>query len=113
MGSRYLDVAIGAARESGLMLAARFAAGVQAEAKGRFDLVTDADRAAERIILERLKSEYPSHAVVAEESGQRAGTSSTHRWYVDPRRRHIREIERRRSRPAQTLRRHRELGEQA
>jgi len=84
VGSRYLDVAIGAAREAGMVLAARFAAGVQAEAKGRFDLVTDADRAAERIILERLKSEYPSHAVVAEESGQRAGTSSTHRWYVDP-----------------------------
>jgi myo-inositol-1(or 4)-monophosphatase len=80
----YLDVAIDVARESGAVLAARFAAGVQADAKGRFDVVTEADHEAERIIVQRLTTEYSSHALVAEEGGQRSGTSSTHCWYVDP-----------------------------
>jgi myo-inositol-1(or 4)-monophosphatase len=79
-----LDVAIDVARESGALLAGRFTAGVQVDAKGRFDIVTEADHDAERVILQRLSSEYPSHAVVAEEGGRRSGTSSTHCWYVDP-----------------------------
>ena len=84
MHNSCLDVAIDVARDSGAVLAARFAAGVEADSKGRFDVVTAADHEAERIILHRLASEYPSHAVVAEESGQRFGSSSTHCWYVDP-----------------------------
>ena len=45
--------------------------------------MTEADRASERLILERLKSIYPSHAIVAEETGAHEG-SSEYRWYVDP-----------------------------
>lgn len=51
--------------------------------KGEHDLVTAADRASEKLIVERLKREYPSHHIVAEESGEHEG-SSEYRWYVDP-----------------------------
>ena len=53
------------------------------ELKGEFDLVTEADRSSERLIVERLREHFPSHAIVAEEGGGQAG-SSEYRWYVDP-----------------------------
>src|SRR5262249_43049020 len=80
----HLDIAVDVALESGTRLAERFAAGVRVEAKGRFDLVTDADRIAEQIILGRLHAELPSHSIVSEESGESEGSSSSYRWYVDP-----------------------------
>jgi myo-inositol-1(or 4)-monophosphatase len=53
------------------------------ELKGEYDLVTEADRASERLIVERLQTHFPSHAIVAEEGGGQEG-SSEFRWYVDP-----------------------------
>jgi myo-inositol-1(or 4)-monophosphatase len=78
-----VDVAVDIAREAGVLLAEAFVAGVEAEAKGRFDIVTTADRAAEALILRRLRDAFPSHGIVAEESGRHRGTSGC-RWYVDP-----------------------------
>ncbi len=71
------------AREAGGVLAAMFERRVSFELKGEYDLVTEADRASERLVVERLRSEYPSHSVVAEEgSGYDSGREF--RWYVDP-----------------------------
>jgi myo-inositol-1(or 4)-monophosphatase len=53
------------------------------ELKGEHDLVTEADRASEKLIVERLRKEYPTHHIVAEEGGVHDG-SSEYRWYVDP-----------------------------
>jgi len=47
------------------------------------DAVTVMDKAAERLILDRLAAARPDDAVVAEESGSRPGSSSV-TWYVDP-----------------------------
>ena len=80
----YLQTAVDIAREAGALLADSFAKGVCSEAKGDFDLVTEADRASEALILGRIRSEFPSHSVVAEESGRHAGSSSADRWYIDP-----------------------------
>src|SRR5437870_8625367 len=71
------------ARESGALLATYFERRVAFELKGDFDLVTEADRASERLVVERLRSHFPSHSIVAEEGGGRQG-SSGYRWYVDP-----------------------------
>ncbi|MHB8456835.1 MAG: inositol monophosphatase family protein, partial [Acidimicrobiales bacterium] len=49
----------------------------------RTDLVTEADKASERLILERLGSERPYDSVLAEEGGSRQGTSGL-TWVVDP-----------------------------
>jgi myo-inositol-1(or 4)-monophosphatase len=45
--------------------------------------VTEADRASEALIVERLRAHFPSHAIVAEEGGGHE-TASEYRWYVDP-----------------------------
>jgi myo-inositol-1(or 4)-monophosphatase len=47
------------------------------------DLVTEADRASEELIVEKLKAAFPAHGVYGEE-GTRSGLDSEFRWYVDP-----------------------------
>jgi myo-inositol-1(or 4)-monophosphatase len=47
------------------------------------DLVTSADTASERAVVESLLRRRPGDAVLAEESGERAGDSGV-RWVVDP-----------------------------
>jgi myo-inositol-1(or 4)-monophosphatase len=79
----YLETAVEIAREAGALLATYFERRVGFELKGEFDLVTEADRASERLVVERLRSHFPSHGIVAEEGGG-CETSSEYRWFVDP-----------------------------
>jgi myo-inositol-1(or 4)-monophosphatase len=78
-----LEKAVEIAREAGALLANYFERRVAFELKGEFDLVTEADRASEKLVVERLRSHFPSHAIVAEEGGGRE-SSSEYCWYVDP-----------------------------
>lgn len=52
------------------------------------DLVTQYDEAAEALILERLRTHFPDHHFVAEESGASGmsgnGQQSPYTWYIDP-----------------------------
>src|SRR5947207_13470386 len=82
MGS-YLETAVEIAREAGALLATCFERRVPFESKGEVDLVTEADRASERLVVERLRSHFPSHGIVAEEGGGHE-SASEYRWYVDP-----------------------------
>lgn len=79
----FLDAASAIAREAGALLAGYFERRVSFELKGEHDLVTEADRASERLVVERLRTHFPSHDIVAEEGGGRL-TGSEYRWYVDP-----------------------------
>ena len=79
----YLETAVEIAREAGSVLANYFERRVAFELKGEFDLVTEADRASEKLVVERLRSHFPSHAIVAEEGGGHE-SSSEYRWFVDP-----------------------------
>ncbi|HZT31687.1 MAG TPA: inositol monophosphatase family protein [Bryobacteraceae bacterium] len=79
----YLETAADIAREAGALLAHYFERRVGFELKGEFDLVTEADRASEKLVVERLRSHFPGHAIVAEEGGGHS-SSSDYRWYVDP-----------------------------
>src|ERR1051326_1353506 len=79
----YLETAADIAREAGALLANYFERRVPFELKGEFDLVTEADRASERLVVERLRSHFPSHSIVGEEGGGHEG-SSEFRWFVDP-----------------------------
>ncbi len=54
-----------------------------AEKSRRADIVTDADRASEALLIERLLAATPRAAILAEESGARGGRSDE-RWIVDP-----------------------------
>jgi myo-inositol-1(or 4)-monophosphatase len=81
--AEFLETAAVIAREAGALIANYHARGIGFELKGDYDLVTEADRASERLIVERLREHFPSHSVVAEEGGGQEG-SSEYRWYVDP-----------------------------
>jgi len=82
MGS-YLETAVEIAREAGALLATLFERRIPFETKGEYDLVTEADRASERLVVERLQTHFPSHGIVAEEGGGRRSPSE-YVWYVDP-----------------------------
>lgn len=47
------------------------------------DIVTIADRASEELIIGNINRHYPTHAILSEESGEKAGTG-TYRWVIDP-----------------------------
>src|SRR5260370_311284 len=79
----FAHVAEGIARQAGALLRGFYAKGVATEYKGDVDLVTEADRASEQLIVAKLKAAFPSHGVYGEE-GTRAGLESEYRWYVDP-----------------------------
>src|SRR5207302_4605323 len=53
------------------------------EYKGDVDLVTEADRKSEALILSRIRARWPDHDVIGEE-GTRIEAGGEYRWYVDP-----------------------------
>ncbi len=70
------------AREAGGLLMSFFGK-VAIEYKGEADLVTKADRASEKLIVEAIRKQWPDHDLVGEE-GSRTETGSDYRWYIDP-----------------------------
>jgi myo-inositol-1(or 4)-monophosphatase len=79
----FAEKAEGIAREAGALLREFYHRGVRTEYKGDVDLVTEADRASEKLITERLRVAFPEHGVYGEE-GTRDALESEFRWYVDP-----------------------------
>jgi len=82
-----LNFAIQTAHEAGRILAERMGRAIQITNKGIIDLVTEADLAAESLIIERIKSYYPRHGVLAEESGAsdlEGRPKSEYQWIIDP-----------------------------
>jgi myo-inositol-1(or 4)-monophosphatase len=71
------------AREAGALLIHHFHQHLKIEYKGDADLVTAADRAAEVLIRERIRQQWPAHDVLGEEQGL-SDRGSEYRWYVDP-----------------------------
>ncbi len=70
------------------MLAERFGRNLRISNKGELDLVTESDLASERLIIDRIKTHYPRHTILAEESGinlpAAEGAQSDWRWIIDP-----------------------------
>ena len=79
---RVLDVMIEAARAGGEVALAHFRRGVEATVKADGSPVTDADREAERAIVEPLRRAFPDHGILGEESG--AAGARERRFIVDP-----------------------------
>ncbi len=82
-----LNFAIQTARDAGRIIAERMGRSIQITNKGDINLVTETDLAAERLIIERINSYYPRHAILAEESGalntNHEGRSEW-KWIIDP-----------------------------
>ena len=72
------------AREAGALQLQYLERRIGFQLKGDFDLVTECDKASEQLIVERLKSHYPSHSIEAEEGFGTENAASEYRWYVDP-----------------------------
>lgn len=83
MDKTYLEVAIDVAQEAGKVLREEMERPPTIAYKGDFDLVTQADRRSEALIVSRLQKYFPQHAVAAEE-GTGKDTGSEYRWHVDP-----------------------------
>jgi len=80
-----MTVAIDAARVAGRQLMESFegvATGVDTKSS-HTDLVSDADRASETVIVSAIRWAFPEDAIVAEEGSlERGGSGRT--WYIDP-----------------------------
>ena len=81
-----LNFATEIAREAGNVLVQRLGT-AKITTKGDINLVTEADIAAENLIIERIRSYYPQHGILAEESGEAVlvgGKRSDWKWIIDP-----------------------------
>jgi len=85
MTTGLLDLAVDAARAAGALLLERARAprtGVSTKSSAT-DMVSDADRASEALIVEGILAARPDDAILGEEGAGREGTSGV-RWVIDP-----------------------------
>jgi myo-inositol-1(or 4)-monophosphatase len=81
-----LNFAIEIARDAGNVLVQKLGT-AKVSTKGDINLVTEADVAAENLIIDRIRSYYPQHEILAEESGETVlvgGKKSEWKWIIDP-----------------------------
>jgi myo-inositol-1(or 4)-monophosphatase len=81
-----LNFAIETARDAGQILLEKFGRKISISKKGDINLVTEADLASEELIIERIKSYYPKHSILAEEAGNAVviGGENRWKWIIDP-----------------------------
>ena len=82
-----LSIAIKAARRAGSVInrATLDGAILDVKSKRANDFVTQVDKGAEEAAIGVIRSAYPDHAILAEESGENPGaTRSEYRWIIDP-----------------------------
>jgi myo-inositol-1(or 4)-monophosphatase len=83
-----LNFAIQTARDAGRILAERLGRVSNIQHKSEIELVTEVDLASERLIIDRIKTHHPRHAILAEESGETRGVDASPRsewkWIIDP-----------------------------
>ena len=79
-----LNIAVRAARSAGevIIRSLNRLESLTITSKGRNDFVSEVDHAAEQEIIKVIHKHYPSHAILAEESG-RSGENDTV-WIIDP-----------------------------
>lgn len=81
-----LNFAIETAREAGQILLDKLGK-ITVSKKGDINLVTEADLASEKHIVEKIRSHYPKHSILAEESGESAAVvdgDKRWKWIIDP-----------------------------
>lgn len=82
--SHFVQFAISIAQKAGLYLMENFGdTHLQIEKESLHSIVTAHDIAVEKLIMDNIKSAYPSHAILSEESGASSGESD-YLWVIDP-----------------------------
>jgi myo-inositol-1(or 4)-monophosphatase len=78
-----ISIGVEAAQEAGNFLWDNFGKINQIESKGDRNLATNLDREAEKIIVDKIKTHFPKHGIIAEEGGKQ-GYSEEYLWIIDP-----------------------------
>jgi myo-inositol-1(or 4)-monophosphatase len=81
--SKFLDVAIAAAKKAGAIHLRYYNSGMRVFSKGAIDVVTNADLESEKTVVSEIRKSFPDHNILTEESSQRQ-TNSEYRWILDP-----------------------------
>jgi myo-inositol-1(or 4)-monophosphatase len=76
-------VGIAAAHKAADVLCSHYGRLEHIDKKGAIDLVTEADLASEKVIIETIRSAFPDHGILAEESGLNTGRTDRY-WVIDP-----------------------------
>jgi myo-inositol-1(or 4)-monophosphatase len=71
------------ARQAGSILSEGYETDLRVDYKGEIDLVTEFDRRSEDYLLAEIARNFPTHSVMAEETGGINGDNE-HLWVVDP-----------------------------
>ncbi len=81
-----LNIAVQAARQAGSIILRAMGRldSLQVHTKRRHDFVTEIDFKAEQAIINTIHKAHPDHAILAEESGEHAGSDSNVKWIIDP-----------------------------
>jgi myo-inositol-1(or 4)-monophosphatase len=86
--ARLLEIALGAAREAGDLLAsADGRVAVAATKSSPTDVVTEMDQRSEHLIVSRIQAQRPDDVILAEEGGESGNGTSPDgavRWVIDP-----------------------------
>ncbi len=82
MGS-YRDFAAELALEAGRFLKGKFNTAHDITYKGEIDLVTEADRGCEALLIARIEKAFPGHGILAEET-RGAAEQKECTWIIDP-----------------------------
>ena len=77
------ETAIAAARAAGEIQKAHYGTLLNVDESTRYDVKLEADRLCEEAIVDIIRSEWPDHAILAEEGGTLSGDAEL-RWLIDP-----------------------------
>lgn len=79
-----LETAVSAGQAAGRLLLEYARSGFRIHHKNPINLVTDADHAAERLIIGHIRAQFPTHRFLAEEQGRVEPAPSPYLWIIDP-----------------------------
>ncbi len=79
-----INIAVRAARSAGRIILRYYehTESLRVDEKNRNDFVSEVDRQAEQTIIKELRSKFPDHGILGEESGRHAGND--YQWVIDP-----------------------------
>lgn len=81
--SDYLKLACEAAKKAGDLQIEKLGEVRKIEYKGEINLVTEVDKACEKLIIDQISSQFPDHDILAEEGGGQR-KDSDYKWIIDP-----------------------------
>ena len=84
-----LNFAMQTAQDAGRILLEKMGRHLSVNDKSDKNIVTEADLASEKFIIEQIQNRFPRHAILAEESGSSANKDNLennfeYRWIIDP-----------------------------